>query len=140
MKFWFMMLCALIISSLISCEDSEKELVNEITEKSLVGRWDAYLKISQDGKTTKYPNDILWNKEHGFELSNDDTYHPRYINADSSTYLTDYKISRSWFLLDGKGLVFGEENDVGIYYEIIRLDSTELWMGTKSQYRLRRKK
>lgn len=124
------------------CSDADQDPKPVIERSDLEGSWNAYRATYKDGMTAEYPGDILLNYEHGFRLQDDGTYHPRYFNPGSFEFQTDTRVVHHWELVDGNKLTFGDYNARGVLegltFEIIRLDSSELWMGTEIQYRLRK--
>lgn len=141
MKFYVFILFVLVGMIMISCEEEES-----VDMKSqLVGKWDAYVSISENGTTYEYPSDILMNYEYGFELFADGTYRPRYFNDQDSVFYTSEEFKHYWTLIDNNVIAFTykklDGNRIpesgGFGYKIVKLDD-ELWIGEGLQYRLRK--
>lgn len=66
------------ISILFACNSEEQ--ANEV-KPSLMGAWDAYYGIYDDGPVDGLQYAVLLNYEHGFEISEDGIYHSRYAKG-----------------------------------------------------------
>src|SRR5690606_9615317 len=137
----FLIFVLLLTPVMISCEDDESVNMNA----QLLGKWDAYVAVSENGDIFEYPSDILMNYEYGFELFADGTYRPRYFNFNDSVFYTSQEFIHYWKLIDDKTIAFtyqkldGKEipESGGFSYKIVKLDD-ELWIGERLQYRLRK--
>ncbi|GAA0893157.1 hypothetical protein GCM10009122_28360 [Fulvivirga kasyanovii] len=127
---------------LVACGDDEGELEGDTLRNSLVGKWDAYISIGPDGGTHNFPNDILLNYEHGFQLNADGTYNPRYLDSEDPPTFYTSDIEHHWELVDENKIVFGDYDSAGeikgFIYEIVQLKNDELWIGTGLEYRLKK--